>query len=164
MKILGIDPGSLITGYGVVEKHQSQWKHVTFGCLKAPSSAPLSQRLLKLHRGVEDIIEKIKPDAVAIENVFFHKNASSALKLGQTRGALILAASQAKLPLYEYTPLQVKQAITGYGQATKEQVQKMIIKLLSLQEVPPVDASDALAIALCHAHNIPQLAQMRAGA
>ena len=164
MKILGIDPGSHIAGYGVIEKTASEWTMLTWGCLKTSPRLPLSERLLSIHEGLSTIISETQPDVMAIENIFFSKNANSALKLGQSRGVLILASSQAGLDMHEYTPLQVKQAVTGYGQATKEQVQTMIIKLLNLKEVPPLDASDALAVALCHAHSASYKEQVRASA
>jgi len=164
LKILGIDPGSHITGYGVIEKKKDQWIPLTYGCLRTNSNSPLSNRLLEIYQGLSSIIAESKPNVLSIENVFFSKNANSALKLGHSRGVLILAAIQAGLSLYEYTPLQIKQAVTSYGQASKEQVQAMIMKLLRLKEKPPLDASDALAVALCHAHTNTNLQGMRASA
>jgi crossover junction endodeoxyribonuclease RuvC len=162
MIILGVDPGSHITGYGVIEKCGPKWSPLTYGCIKAPARGSLDVRLLAIYQGLNDVIQKINPDVMSIENVFFAKNASSALKLGQCRGVLILAAAQMGIDVFEYTPLQMKQAVTGYGQATKEQVQKMIISLLGIKEKLTLDTSDALGLALCHAYTQPQREKLKA--
>ncbi len=153
MRVLGIDPGSHITGYGVVEKKGAQLLHIDNGCLSIKKSLPFPQKLLEIHVGLTKIIYEFKPDVVAVEDIFFAKNAASALKLGESRGVAILAATQKGLPVYEYPARTVKQAITGYGQASKEQMQKMILHLLRLKEVAQEDASDALAVAICHIHS-----------
>lgn len=150
LRIIGIDPGSRITGYGVVEKNGSKTLHVDNGCLTTRSSDPFPDRLDRIYRGLLEIFSKYRPDAVAIEEVFFAKNVASSIKLGEARGVALLAAVQSRVPIFEYATREVKQAITGYGQASKEQVQKMIQRLLGLPEVAQVDASDALAVAICH--------------
>jgi crossover junction endodeoxyribonuclease RuvC len=150
MLVIGIDPGSQITGYGVVEKKGSCLVHVDNGCLTTKRKSSLPERLLQIYDSLMETIEKFKPHAIAIEEIFFSKNVSSALRLGESRGIALLAASRKKIPIYEYSTREVKQAITGYGQATKEQVQKMVQRLLGLPEVAQVDASDALALAICH--------------
>lgn len=150
MRILGIDPGSNITGYGVVEQQGNRLIHVDNGCIVTASKTPLHLRLKEIYSGLQEVILKYKPDAVSIENIFFSVNAGSALKLGQARGAAILSAVNADKEVFEYTPMQVKNAVVGYGRASKEQVQKMTKVLLNLPEVAQADAADALAVAICH--------------
>lgn len=150
MRVIGIDPGSRITGYGVVEKKGSFLLHVDNGCLTTKKESPLPDRLLQIYESLMETIERFQPQAIAIEEVFFSKNVASALKLGESRGVALLAATQKKIPIFEYSTREVKQAITGYGQATKEQIQQMVQRLLKLPEVAQVDASDALALAICH--------------
>lgn len=150
--ILGVDPGTAILGYGVVLVEGEGLEAVDFGVLTTPAALPLTSRLLLLFDGLTRIIEETKPSEVAIEQLFFAKNVQSALAVGQARGVALLAAARRGLPVSEYTPLQVKQAVAGYGRATKIQVQSMVQVMLSLREIPqPDDAADALAIALCHA-------------
>lgn len=156
--ILGIDPGTRVTGYGLVSLEGRRESALDFGCIKPPPKAPLSTRYLIIFEGLTEIIARYKPDAVSIETQFVHKNPNSALKLGMARGMAILAATRAGIPVYEYTPKKAKSAIVGSGSASKEQVQKMIQMLLKLQELPtPEDAADALALALCHGHISNQL-------
>ncbi len=150
MKILGIDPGSTVTGYGVVEVRGSSTKHLDNGGIHCSSGQPFAQRLTKIYQEISALIEKFEPDVVAIESVFMAKNVASTMKLGQARGAAMVAVANAGIPIAEYTPMQVKQAITGYGGATKEQIQKMVRTMLKLPDVAFEDASDALAIAICH--------------
>lgn len=150
--ILGIDPGTAILGYGVILVDDEELEAVDFGVLTTPASLPLTSRLSLLFDGLTRVIEETKPTEVAVEQLFFAKNVHSALAVGQARGVALLAAAQKKLPVSEYTPLQVKQAVAGYGRATKIQVQSMVQVILGLNAAPqPDDAADALAIALCHA-------------
>lgn len=153
MKVLGIDPGSRITGYGIITKEGNRLIHVDNGAIFTDSSRDFPVRLQKIYRGLTEIIDRYQPDAMAVENIFFATNVQSALKLGQARGAAIVAGVNAGLPVFEYTALQVKQAVVGHGRAAKEQVQKMLKVLLNLPEIAQEDASDALAVAVCHAHS-----------
>ncbi len=153
LRIIGIDPGSRTTGYGIVDRVGSKLVHVDNGCLTTRSADPLPQRLDQIYRGLLDAFAKYHPDAVAIEEVFFAKNVSSSIKLGEARGVALLASIQRQIPIFEYATREVKQSITGYGQATKDQIQKMVKALLGLPEVAQEDASDALAIAICHSHS-----------
>lgn len=153
MKILGIDPGSRITGYGVISKEGNRLIHVDNGAIFTDKAKDFPARLERIYRGLAEIIETYRPDAVAVENIFFSNNVQSALKLGQARGAAIVAGVIAGLPVFEYTALQVKQAVVGNGKAAKQQVQQMIKVLLNLPEIAQEDASDALAVAVCHANS-----------
>ena len=153
MKILGIDPGSRITGYGIISHEGNRLIHVDNGAIHTDSQNDFPARLKKIYRALSGVIEQYRPDAVAIENIFFATNVQSALKLGQARGAAIVAGVNADLPVFEYTALQVKQSVVGHGRASKEQVQKMLKVLLNLPEIAQEDASDALAVAVCHAHS-----------
>lgn len=150
MRVLGIDPGSIITGYGVVEKTGSRLLHIDNGCLTTKRNTPLPLRLMQIYDSLIETLDKFKPEAVVIEEVFFGKNIQSLVKLGESRGVALLAATKSGVAIYEYSTRVVKQAITGYGNATKEQIQKMIKQLLKLPEVAQEDASDALALAICH--------------
>jgi len=153
MRVLGIDPGSRITGYGIIDKVGNRLIHVDNGAIFTDSHRDFPMRLQRIYRGLTEIIEQYRPEAVAVENIFFSTNVQSALKLGQARGAAIVAGVNAGLPVFEYTALQVKQAVVGHGRADKQQVQKMLKVLLNLPEVAQEDASDALAVAVCHAHS-----------
>ncbi len=153
MRVLGIDPGSRITGYGIVEEAGSRLVHVDNGAIFTDSALDFPGRLKAIFDGLTTVIAQYRPDEVAVENVFLSNNAQSALKLGQARGAAIVAAVHAGLPVAEYSALQVKQAVVGRGKAAKEQVQKMLTVLLGLPEVAQADASDALAVAVCHVHS-----------
>ncbi len=159
MRILGIDPGSLITGFGVIDVVQGKTSYVASGCVRiAPGTQP--ERLKTIFDGVVELSANYQPDEVAIERVFMHRNVSSALKLGEARGAAICAAVLHALPVYEYTPAVVKQTVVGKGNAGKEQVQHMVRALLNLPAAPQADAADALAIALCHAYTRQALAHI----
>lgn len=164
MRILGIDPGSRLTGYGLIEGTGNRLRHVDNGVIATNSKDPLPQRLKIIHDGVSGLIEKFRPEAFAIENIFLAKNAQSALKLGHARASAIIAAVNAGLPVAEYSALQVKSAVVGYGKAAKSQVQQMVKALLNLPEVSQEDAADALAVAICHFHSRPlnnQLARLQ---
>ena len=156
MRVLGIDPGSETTGWGVVEGDGDgrSYRLVEFGVVKLSTSASFSSRLLKICRGLEEVIDKLKPDASAIEEAFYAVNPKVMLKLGQVRGVALLVAESAALEIGEYSPRLVKQTVAGYGNADKRQVQEMVKVLLSLRAVPePHDAADALAVAICHFHH-----------
>ena len=151
MKILGLDPGLRVTGYGVIEKTGAALSYVTSGCIKSPDGE-LPDRLKNILNSVQEVISRYAPGEVAVEKVFVNVNPQSTLLLGQARGAAICAAVSQNLPVSEYTALQVKQAVVGNGHATKEQVQEMVKRLLKLSGYPSADAADALACAICHAH------------
>jgi len=156
VRVLGIDPGSETTGWGVVVGDGSgrSYRLVEFGVVKLSTSASFSSRLLKICRGLEEVIDKLKPDACAIEEAFYAVNPKVILKLGQVRGVALLVAESAALEICEYSPRLVKQTVAGYGNADKRQVQEMVKVLLSLSTVPePHDAADALAVAICHFHH-----------
>ena len=160
IKILGIDPGSIHTGYGIIESKGNHNKHIINGIIKVKGET-LAEKLKIINSEITTIIKKFEPDEIAIEKVFMHRNADSALKLGQARGAAITACAINNIPLFEYSANQVKQACVGKGHATKEQVQHMIKILLCLKEKPFTDAADALAIALCHANSRESLLRMQ---
>jgi crossover junction endodeoxyribonuclease RuvC len=153
MLILGIDPGSIILGYGIIHHENNIAKYVTSGCIKV-GKQEWPQRLQQIYKDLTYIIEQYKPEHVAIEKVFVHKNAASALKLGQARGVAIVAAAAQDLAVSEYSAREVKQAIVGYGNADKTQVQQMIKAILKLDGLPATDSADALAIALCHGNSM----------
>ena len=149
MIILGIDPGTATTGFGVIKKNK-ELMLIDYGCIKTTTNFTTAERLKKLHDQLNSLIKKHKPDMVAVEDIFFFKNLKTAIKVSQARGVILLTAAKSKIPVYEYTPLQIKQAITSYGRAEKIQVQKMVKVLLNLKEIPkPDDAADALAAAIC---------------
>lgn len=150
MRVLGIDPGSRITGYGIVDQYGNRLVHVDNGAIFTDKATDFAGRLKRIFDGLTEVIAEYQPDEVAVENIFFSTNVQSALKLGQARGAAIVAAVHAGLPVAEYTALQVKQAVVGQGRAEKGQVQKMLKVLLGLPEIAQEDASDALAVAVCH--------------
>ncbi len=160
-RILGIDPGSRVTGYGIVDQDGQRLAYVASGCIRVRGDT-LAERLGIILAGVGGIIGEYRPDEMAIECVFISKNADSALKLGQARGAAICAAVQQNLPVDEYAARAIKQAVTGTGAATKEQVQHMICVLLALRGKPPSDAADALGIAICHGHHRESRRRMQA--
>ncbi|MDD3884864.1 MAG: crossover junction endodeoxyribonuclease RuvC [Gallionella sp.] len=151
-KILGIDPGLRITGFGIIEKQGQQLRYVASGCIRTPPDAGLPERLKVILNSLREVIAQHQPAEVAVEKVFVNVNPQSTLLLGQARGAAICAAVLADLPVAEYTALQVKQAVVGNGHADKEQVQSMVQRLLALTGTPSPDAADALAAAICHAH------------
>ncbi len=162
-KILGIDPGSRITGFGIIESDGLRHRYVTCGCIKV-TEENFALRLQQIFDGIREVIFEFQPDDAAIEQIFMHQNAGSALKLGQARGAAIVATSIHTIEMAEYSARQVKQAVVGYGAAQKTQVQSMIKTLLSLTQVPQADAADALAIAICHANSSFGMGRLKAQA
>ena len=153
MIVLGIDPGTAMTGYGLVERTGSRLRAVDYGCLETPAGMPLPERLLLIQDGLSDLIESHRPDLVAVERLFFNKNVQTAFAVGQARGVALLTAARFGLPVHEYGPHEVKLAVTGHGRAEKVQVQRMVQVVLGLAVLPrPDDAADALAIAICLAH------------
>lgn len=153
LTVLGIDPGYAIVGYGVINSDNFRFRPIEYGAITTPAKTLFTDRLEKIFRGVSIIIDKYNPDALSIEKLYFNTNTTTAIDVAQARGAIVLAARLKGVPVYEYTPLQVKQAVTGYGRAEKKQVQDMVKHILNLQSVPkPDDTADALAIAICHAH------------
>jgi crossover junction endodeoxyribonuclease RuvC len=152
MRVLGIDPGSLVTGFGVVEKRRNDVLHIQHGEIKVSSKESLPSFLVAIYEQLIAVIGQTKPDVVAIEDIFYGKNVKSLIKQGQARGVAILAGSHSGLPVFEYSPLEVKKAVVGYGRAEKSQVQAMIKAILLLKATPRADAADALAVAICHAH------------
>ena len=154
MRILGIDPGLAIVGWGVIDFEKSKFRTVAYGALRTPAGICTEERLRLLYDGMRELLEKYKPDAMAIEELFFNTNITTGIRVAEARGVLLLAARQAGVEMQEYTPLQVKQAVVGYGRAEKKQVMTMVTMLLGLKETPkPDDTADALAIAICHAHS-----------
>ena len=153
MRILGIDPGSVITGYGLIEQQDKKSFYITSGCIRV-GKKNFAERLSVIFEDLSLLIAEYRPTVVAIEQVFVHKNVSSALKLGQARGAAIVAVARQGLVVAEYAPRQIKKAVVGYGGAEKIQIQQMIQILLGLNGLPQADAADALAVAVCHAHQI----------
>ena len=155
MRILGVDPGSAHTGYGCIESSGSGHRVLTSGVLSPPVSDTFPEKLLVVHKGLSKLLREYEPVVVAVEDLFYARNARSALKLGHVRGVVMLAASEAGLPVAEYSPTEVKRAVVGYGRAEKQQVQAMVMLLLGLSTpLSRLDVSDALAVAICHAHSI----------
>ena len=154
MLILGIDPGTAITGWGVVQVENGKLKVESCGCILTPAKQNQAKRLLHIFSELEMIIKKTKPDVIAIEKLFFINNIKTAMTVGEARGVCLLVAEKNQVPIFEYTPLQVKQSLTGYGKAEKSQIQMMVKMILKLKEIPkPDDMADALAIAITHAHS-----------
>jgi crossover junction endodeoxyribonuclease RuvC len=154
MRIIGIDPGFAITGFGILDYTGNKFSMVDVGVLRTAADIELSKRLLILFDAIEELLEKYRPEVMAVEELFFNTNVKTAIKVGHGRGVALLTAAKAGIDVYEYTPLQVKQAVVGYGRAKKEQVQQMVKVLLNLEKIPkPDDAADALAVAICHAHS-----------
>jgi crossover junction endodeoxyribonuclease RuvC len=154
LRVLGIDPGTAITGYGVVEGEGDSLSLTTYGAITTPANQPLPQRLQHIYRELRALITEWHPESAAVEELFFSKNARTALSVGHARGVALLALTEAGLPIQEYKPAEVKQAVAGYGNAPKQQVQGMVQLLLSLDDIPrPDDAADALAVAICHFHS-----------
>ena len=154
MIILGIDPGLAIVGWGVIEYRNSKFRTVAYGSIQTPAGMRTEERLSAIFDGMNELIEKYRPDAMAVEELFFNTNVTTGIRVAEARGVILLAAERAGIPMQEYTPMQVKQAVTGYGKAEKRQVITMVTMLLSLQNPPkPDDTADALAIAICHAHS-----------
>lgn len=154
MRILGIDPGIATIGFGLVEAERGQMKMVTYGAITTPAGLPLSKRLYQISQDMEDLIGQLKPDVISIEELFFNTNITTGIAVAHGRGVILCAAEKCGIPLFEYTPSQVKIAVVGYGKAEKRQVMDMTRRLLHLKAVPrPDDAADALALALCHARS-----------
>jgi crossover junction endodeoxyribonuclease RuvC len=151
--ILGIDPGFCITGYGLIHQQRSKLTYLASGVIRVGKKTLTVQlRLQNIFHDIQEVVSQYRPDEVAIEKIFMNQNPQSALKLGQARGVAMLASTLTGIPISEYSPRQVKQAMVGYGAATKRQMQQMVCSLLQLSKLPPEDAADALAIAICHAH------------
>ncbi len=154
MRILGIDPGFAIVGYGVIDYEKGKYKTVDYGKITTPAGMDMSLRLKEVYDGIIRLIDMFKPDVLAIEELFFNTNVKTAIAVGHARGVIVLAAANNGLKINEYTPLQIKQAVVGYGRADKNQVQQMVKMFLGLKEVPkPDDTADALAVAICHANS-----------
>lgn len=155
MRILGIDPGIAIVGFGVVDKNGNRYSTVEYGAITTPAHTPLENRLKTIYDEMTLLFANFRPDAMSVEELFFNNNAKTAIAVGQARGVIILSAVENGVPIYEYTPLQVKQALTGYGRASKMQIQQMMKSMLGLSEIPkPDDVADALAIAVCHGNSV----------
>lgn len=154
MIILGIDPGYAIVGYGAIEYSDYKFRVIEYGAITTEANEDMFSRLKSIHDSLKEIISRIRPDCLSIEELFFNSNQKTAINVAQARGVLILAAMNEDIPVFEYTPLQIKQAIVGYGRAEKKQIQQMVKMLLNLEKIPkPDDTADALAIAVCHAHS-----------
>jgi crossover junction endodeoxyribonuclease RuvC len=151
MRVLGVDPGCDTTGYGVIDSDGRRYDLVEYAGIRGPKHLSFAERLLAISRKLEEVIERLSPQACAVEDTFYAVNVKSALKLGQARGAVLVAAARAGVEVFEYSPLEIKSALVGYGRAEKQQVQEMVRVLLGMKDVPePLDASDALAVAICH--------------
>ncbi len=154
MIILGIDPGLAIVGWGVIEYKNTHFTTLAYGSIQTPTGLRTEERLLMIWRGMRELIETYHPDAMAVEELFFTNNITTGIRVAEARGVILLAAEEAGIPMQEYTPMQVKQAVVGYGKAEKKQVITMVTMLLGLKKPPkPDDTADALAIAICHAHS-----------
>ena len=152
MRILGIDPGSHVTGYGIIEKKGNYLRHVLHGEIKPKKDSPLSATLIHVYQQLSAVISQTAPEAIALENIFYGKNVRSLIKQAQVRGVVIYAGADKNIDVFEYSPLEIKKAVVGYGRAEKSQVQVMVKAILKLPELPPEDAADALATAICHAN------------
>ena len=154
MRILGIDPGYAIVGWGVIDYENSRFRVVDYGSVQTKAGTDTVERLEKVYQGINTIIERYKPEHMAIEELFFNTNVTTGIAVGHARGVILLALAQKNCPFYEYTPSQVKQAVVGYGKAEKRQVMELTRSILGLKKIPrPDDAADALALAVCHAHS-----------
>ena len=153
MRILGIDPGIAIVGYGIIEYKNNKFNVIDYGTIITPSNMKIEKRLERIYIGVDTLIKNYNIEEVGVEELFFNKNVKTAITVAQSRGVILLVCSHNNKPIYEYTPLQVEQGVVGYGRANKAQVQQMVASLLKLKEIPkPDDVADALAVAICHAH------------
>lgn len=150
MLVLGVDPGSTNTGYGLVEKKNNNITHIHSGCISSPGKLPFYDRIYNIFQASVEIMNRFRPHEMAIEDVFYAKNIKSSLKLGHARGAVLIAAVQCSVRIFEYTPLEIKKSVVGYGRASKEQVRFMVQTILKIKNVPNFDTSDALATAICH--------------
>lgn len=154
MIVLGIDPGTATTGYGVVEYQAGREKLIKYGTITTPAAMNMADRLVSINRQLSLLIQEVKPDAAAVEQLFFHKNSKTVITVAQGRGVALMTAAREGIAVSEYTPLQIKQSVVGYGKADKKQVQIMVQKILAMRELPrPDDAADALAVAICHIHS-----------
>lgn len=164
MIIMGIDPGIAIVGYGIIDYSNNKAVCIDYGAVTTMAHTPLTDRLKKVYDGLNLLLDKYQPKAVAVEELFFNNNAKTAIAVGQGRGVCLLSATLHNVPVYEYTPLQVKQSVTGYGRADKKQIQSMVKMLLNLKSIPkPDDAADALAMALCHGASVSFRSRMGDG-
>jgi crossover junction endodeoxyribonuclease RuvC len=152
LRILGIDPGSHVTGYGIIEKKGNYLRHIAHGEIKSKKDSPLSAMLISIYQQLSEVISQTAPQAIALENIFYGKNVRSLIKQAQVRGVAIYSGADKGIPIFEYSPLEIKKAVVGYGRAEKRQVQVMVKAILKLPEIPPADAADALATAICHAN------------
>ena len=158
MRILGIDPGVATVGFGVIDADRSKQRMVQFGAIKTEAGLPLATRLVQINRDLEQLISLYEPDEIAVEELFFSKNITTGIAVAHARGVILYTAEKLQIPVYEYTPMQVKQAVVGYGLAEKSQIMDMVRRLLKLKSIPkPDDAADALAIAICHARSATSL-------
>ena len=158
MRILGIDPGVAIVGFGLIESDRGTLRMLQYGAITTPAGLPLAARLAQINRDIEELIGTFRPDEISVEELFFSKNITTGIAVAHARGVILCAAEKKKIPIYEYTPMQVKQAVVGYGLADKKQVMDMTRRLLKLKSIPrPDDAADALAIAICHARSATSL-------
>jgi crossover junction endodeoxyribonuclease RuvC len=154
MRVMGVDPGLAITGYGIIDSVKSKMNNLCHGAIRTKPDLPIQERLRIIYEELTEIIKTHSPDAVAVEELFFNRNVNSAFAVGMARGVVLLSAEMSSIPIGSYTPLQVKQSIVGYGRATKNQIQQMVKVILGLPDIPkPVDAADALAIAICHVNS-----------
>ena len=154
MRIIGIDPGYAITGFGIIEYSGNHFELIDSGAIETKAGVPFPNRLQKIYDDMMELIDKYKPDAISIEELFFNTNTTTAIGVAQGRGAVLIAASKTSTPIYEYTPLQVKQSVVGYGRADKKQVQSMVKAILKIDKIPKLDdTTDAMALAICHAHS-----------
>lgn len=152
MRILGIDPGSHITGYGIIDKKGNYLRYVAHGEIKSKKESLFSAMLVSIYQQLSEVIAQTAPQAIALENIFYGKNVRSLIKQAQVRGVAIFSGADKGIPVFEYSPLEIKKAVVGYGRAEKRQVQVMVKAILKLPELPPADAADALASAICHAN------------
>ena len=158
MRILGIDPGIATIGFGIIDFNNSKYRFINCGIISTPTHTPLSSRLSTIYDDITELINAFRPDAVAIEELFFNTNITTGISVAHGRGVILLACAKAGIKIYEYTPLQVKQSVVGYGRAEKKQVMEMVKRLCCLKEEPkPDDAADAVALALCHARSCTSL-------
>lgn len=154
MRILGIDPGFAITGYSVIDYEGNKFKLITAGAIETKAGVSFPLRLTKIYDDMQMLVNEYKPDAISVEELFFNNNIKTGINVAQARGIVLLVGCKAGIPTYEYTPLQVKQAVVGYGRAEKKQVQKMVQSILKVEKVPKLDdITDSMAIAICHAHS-----------
>ena len=162
MRILGIDPGVAIVGFGLIESDHGSLRMLQYGAITTPAGQPLAARLLQISRDMEELIDAFRPDEMSIEELFFSKNITTGIAVAHARGVILYTAQRMHLPVYEYTPMQIKQAVVGYGLADKHQVMDMTRRLLKLKSIPrPDDAADALAIAMCRARSATSLLRQK---